>query len=106
MPLGAQGRFKQKCQELLQRLEQAEHDQRRIIVLDEIVFTKRSILQREYSGKNTNLSIDQADIYTGYRKVIATMNRERGIGYTQILAEGIDSEIFLKFLKELRRRMP
>ena len=46
------------------------------------MFTKRSLQTREYSAKNTNLSIDQTDIYTGYRKVIATITEQGGIGFT------------------------
>lgn len=69
------------------------------------MFTKSSIQKKEYSGKNTNLTIDQTEIYSGYRKVIATITEEGGIGYFKILAAGIDKKIFLDFLKELRQRM-
>ena len=48
------------------------------------MFTKRSVCLREYSGKNTNLTIDQEEIYVGYRAVIATMTAERGILHIRI----------------------
>ena len=86
-------------------LERVEREGRVLVVLDEIVFTKRSLQARDYSARNTNLSVDQTDVYAGYRKVIATVTEAEGVGYTQILAEGIDGVIFRDFLKKLRARM-
>ena len=47
--------------------------------LQKITFTKRSLLLREYSCKNSNLTVDQKEVYDGYRSVIASMTEEGGI---------------------------
>ena len=75
-----------------------------MIFLDEVNFTKLSIKSREWAAKNSNLTIDQSDIYTGYRSVIASMSEERGYEYTQIHSKAIDSDDFIGYLKKLRKR--
>ena len=85
-------------------LEQVRKEKRRVVFLDEINFTKRSLLLREYSAKNTNLFVDQKEVYVGYRSVIATMSEEGGVGLIQIFTEAIDADTFLSFLKKLRQK--
>ena len=58
----------------------------------------------EFSGRNSNLAIDQKEIYTGYRSVIASLSYERGIGLCLIHAHAIDHEDFLNYLRKLRGR--
>ena len=67
---------------MLEEITQARDEGRLIIYLDEINFSKRSLVMREYSGKNTNLSVDQKEVYDGYRSVIACMTEEDGIGFS------------------------
>jgi len=61
-----------------------KRENKKIVYLDEINFTKRSVSLREWSQKNSNLTIDQRDIYIGYRSVIASMTMVNGIGSLQI----------------------
>ena len=68
---------------------------RKFIYLDEINFTKRSISLREWSGKNINLTIDNEDIYVGYRSVIASMTEEDGILHISIQDSAVNSEDFI-----------
>ena len=102
------GRLRQdyahRCQVLFEELDWARQEGRRVVFLDEINFTKRSLLLREYSGKNSNLSVDQREVYVGYRSVIATMSGEGGVGLIQICTEAIDADSFLRFLKRLRQK--
>lgn len=79
-------------------------ENRKIVYLDEINFTKRSVSLKEWSNKNSNLTIDQKDIYVGYRSVIATMTEENGIGSLQIYSEAINATYFIDFLKKLRAK--
>ena len=79
-------------------------ENRRIIYLDEINFTKRSIGSKEWSRKNSNLTIDQQDIYVGYKSVIASMSEGEGIGLRQMYSQAITSETFEHFVRTLRRR--
>ena len=81
MPKNVRIDFVSKCQTVLEELTQARNEGRLVIFLDEINFSKRSLALCEYSGKNTNLSVDQKEVYTGYRSVIACMTEEEGIGF-------------------------
>ena len=69
------------------------------------MFTKKSIKAREWSGKNTNLSIDQKDIYSGFRSVISGMSEERGFEHTHILPSYTNSEGFIEYLKKVRKKL-
>jgi len=75
------------------------------VYLDEIMFTKRSITLREYSRKNTNLTIDQEEIYVGYRACIASMTEQQGMLHIRIQEKGVNAQDFIEYLKALRQRM-
>ena len=60
-------------------MQQLQRGGRKIVYLDEVNFTKRSVSLREWSQKNSNLIIDHSDIYVGYRSAIASMTEENGI---------------------------
>ena len=74
--------------------------------LDEINFTKRSVLVRDWSRRNSNLAVDQKDIYTDYRSVIASMSEENGVGLISIHDSAITADDFVVYLKNLRRKHP
>jgi hypothetical protein len=78
----------------------------KIVYLDEINFTKRSISLREWSGKNSNLAIDQKDIMVGYRSVIASITEQEGIGLRQVYSQAITGKDFADYLLKLRARYP
>ena len=75
-----------------------------IIFLDEINFTKRSIQQRDWSHKNSNLVIDQEEIYVPYRSVIASMTEESGIDHVAIYGSAITQGEFIDYLQALRSK--
>ena len=64
---------------MLDILNKARSQRKTIVYLDEVNFTKLSFQSRDWSGKNSNLTVDQKDIYTGYRSVIVAMTEESGI---------------------------
>ena len=104
MPRVQREDFVNKCQLLLAELEQARSEGRLIVFLDEIIFSKRSLLLREYSCKNSNLTVDQKEVYVGYRAVIASMTEEGGILQCETHMQAVDAAIFLDYLKKLRAR--
>ena len=73
-----------------------------MIYLDEINFTKRSLKVRDWSVKNANLTVDQKEVYVGYRSVIASMTEEKGISLILIYEQAINSADFCYYLKKLR----
>ena len=57
--------FVQNWQNLLAEMEKANFEGRILVFADESCFTKRSLKLREWSNKNTNLTVDQEDVYVG-----------------------------------------
>jgi hypothetical protein len=104
MPLSTRQRFTSDCQDLLSKLDLMKRENKKIVYLDEINFTKRSLSLREWSNRGSNLSVDQKDVYTGYKSVIASMTAENGIGCTTVHSQAINSLDFVYFLQKLRRK--
>ena len=75
----ARADYKYKCRALSQVLDEVRREGRKIIFLDEINFTKLSLPPREWSNKHSNLAVESADVYCGYRSVMACMTEERGM---------------------------
>ena len=76
----------------------AASENRKLIFLDEISFTKTSILRKEWSQKNDNQKIDQRAIYNGYRSVISAVSEEKGNEYYKIYEKAVDSIDFEGYL--------
>ena len=72
--------------------------------LDEINFTKSALLKREYSFMNTSLTVNQEEVFVGYRSVIASITEEEGICLCTIYPEAIVAEDFIQYLKKLRSK--
>ena len=79
---------------------------RLMVFLDEICFTKLAIQKKEWSRHNENLSVNQVDVYVGYRAVITTMTAEFGVGLSWIYNSGVNGDDFIEYLQALRRHYP
>ena len=88
----------------MEQIEQAKREGRLIIYIDEINFTKRSLKLRDWSMKNSNLTVNQEEVYVGYRSVIAAMTEEQGIGLIWIYDQASTGENFRDYLKKLRTK--
>lgn len=102
MPYSVRKDFVQKCGNLVEQIDQAKVQGRLIIYIDEICFTKRSLKLREWSMKNSNLTVNQEEVYVGFRAVIAAMTEENGIGLLHIFDRACVGEDFRDYLKKLR----
>ena len=100
----ARTNFVKNCQLLLKEIDQAKSEGRQLVYLDEINFTKWSLKLREWSAKNSNLTVDQKEVYVGYRSVIASMTDETGIGLVMIYEQAITAVDFSCYLKKLRSK--
>ena len=83
-------------------IEVAQKEGRRFVFLDELNFTKRSLQLREWAAKNSNLTVDQEEVYVGYRSCIVSMSADHGIGYYVIQPKAVKSDDFVPFLHGLR----
>ena len=89
----------------MNKIDQLRREGRQFIYLDEINFTKRSVVLREWSSKNSNLTVDQKELYVGYKSVIASMRENQGIVLLQIDNQAINSYDFVEYMHLLRRKM-
>ena len=106
MPLAAWENFGVRRQELIANLVQARQEGRKLIYLDEIVFSKRSFLGVDWSRTNQNIHVDQQQIYQGYRATVASCSEERGIEHIQTHNQAINSQDFVRYLRVLNRGNP
>lgn len=95
--------YKGKCRKLDRDLIKAKHEGRRVIFCDEICFTKLSLTNRCYSKKNSNLTVEQEDVYQGYRAVIASMTEAGGIENLKVDNRAFKGEDFILYLQSMRR---
>ena len=105
MPAQTRQNFVQKSRSLVEDIENAKREGRLIIYIDEILFSKRSIKLRDWSKKNSNLTVDQEDVYVGFRSVIAGMTEEHGIGLIKIHEQACTGEDFRDYLIQLRGKV-
>ena len=52
--------------------------------------------------KNSNLTVNQEEVYVGYRSVIAAMTEKNGMGLIKIHDQACTGEDFRDYLKQLR----
>ena len=83
---------------ILRELAAAERNDLPVLFLDETNFTKASLQTREWSGRRSNLSVDQKEVYTGYRSVIATVSRERGVDLIHVQDRAVNEFDFARYL--------
>ena len=50
--------YAKRCKALITALDEVKKQQRTIVYLDEVNFTKLSFQSKDWSGKNTNLAVD------------------------------------------------
>jgi len=105
MPEQTRNNFVHMTRSLIEDIEQAKQEKRLIVYIDEILFSKRSIRLREWSTKNSNLTVNQPDLYVGFRSVIAAMTEESGIGLIKIHDYACTGEDFRDFLIQLRGKV-
>ena len=77
---------------------------RKILWLDELNFTKRTLQSKEWSPKHSNLSVDQEQVYQGYKSVIVTVSRESGLEHYDVYDQAITQDEFADHLKTLRKK--
>ena len=102
LPLHIKEKFGLHCQELIEKLDFVNNDNRKLIFLDEINFTKLSFQNKDWSCCKEYQHVDQKKIYTGYRSVIASISEETGIECMKVYSSAITGKIFIKYLEKLR----
>ena len=79
LSMTAQDNFDANKQRILDKLRHARDTQMEVVYMDEVVFSKRGFPQRCYSKRGENITVNQKDVYSGYRTVIAAVNSGMGL---------------------------
>ena len=98
MSAGARATYVAKKQSVVDQLDQANREGRRIIYLDEICFTKLSIQNREWSLKGQNMKVPQKEVMNGYKAVLAAISYERGLEEITMHDIAIKTDTFIEYL--------
>ena len=104
MPLSARKKFVSRCGTMLAGIAQAKAEGRLIVYLDEVNFTKRSLYTCDYACKNSNLTVNQEDIYIGYRSVIAAITEDGGVDLCLTYTQAVTGADFINYLRALHLR--
>lgn len=75
---------------------------RKLIFLDEVVFSKLSMQKLEWSGKNKNITVDEAKVRAGYIAVCATISEGVGIESLAFQGKAFNQFAYIQFLYWIR----
>lgn len=89
---------------MLDKMHTAEAENRKIIYVDETMFTKKTWLDKGYSHRNTNLAVNEDDVYTSYTAVLAAVSEEKGVEHLFLSPDPINEENFKLFTRKLRQK--
>ncbi len=76
-----------------------QSENRKFVYLDETNFTKLAFQSKDWSCCKENQHVDQRDIYTGYRSVVAAIYEDKGVEHIKIYRTAITSNTFEKYLR-------
>ena len=74
--------------------------------MDECYVTKTTIPKRAWSRKNSNVTLDNKEVQTEVKAIIAAVSRERGVDHVEVFKRSITKRNFRIFLHNLRSKYP
>jgi hypothetical protein len=92
-------------EEALSNLQIADELDMPVVYLDEIVFSKKDILLRDYCPSRTHLKVKADDLFVGYRAVVAAVSSEEGFIYYELDDKAVTTESWLEYIRSLSAEM-
>ena len=86
---------------LVGEIDRANREQRKVIYLDEVVFTRKTLLRKAYSHRLTNLAVNGEGMAAVALTAIAAVSAERGTEHVMITEGHTDNDKFKKFVRKL-----
>ena len=77
--------------ELCQTMKRAIKTGNKIVFLDEVCFTRSTMLSRAYSSKGHRIEVDQAAFYDGFYSVVAAISTANKVEIVHIEACAINN---------------
>ena len=102
MPIkGRDGRYEPLRLEMLDRMESAIARNRKIVWLDETMFTKQTNLKLEWSKRKTNFITPCEAFGQKYTAVLAAISEGYGFEHVQLYDSAVEEQGFMVFLRRL-----
>ena len=90
---------------ILTKLREARGSDKPVLYLDEVVFTKRSLMTKTWSPRGIHFTIDQSQVFAGFRTAIVAVSPERGVVHFESEEQATCSERFNPFITRLSKHM-
>lgn len=90
---------------LREQLSAAISSNQLIIYIDEVMFTSKSILKREYSARHQNIKVDYNKMYLETTAVVAAITQQEGLLMFKCVGKSINKEKWMEFIKDLRKKI-
>ena len=87
--------------EIIQRMKNLKGTNRRIIYLDECIFTTKTMKTTDYTSLKSPHRIPQADINQPVYALILAISIENGLEHYQIFEKSVNYQKFIEYLDEL-----
>ena len=97
----AQANFAQDKQRIIDAMEHARNQHMEVVYMDEVVFSKRGFPTHCYSRKGENITVNQKDVYSGFRTVLAAVNSAMGLVLIDSKEEVTNEKRIMEFIPKL-----
>ena len=102
MPAKAKdGRFDPLLAEMRRRVQQAVDNRKKIVWLDECVFTKSTCQKLEWSRPYKNFRTPSEAVGSGYTAVCAAISEGCGVEHIELYDQALNEESFKEYLNVL-----
>ena len=98
IPRDKQGERERERRSLIRKLDSFRRSGRKVIYLDEVVFSKLSIPKVEWSNRGHNITVDEARVRTGYVAVCAAITEGDGLEGLALQRKAFNTFEFCQFL--------
>lgn len=95
------GRYEPMIVEMRDRVQKAVDNQKKLVWLDEVCFTKTSCLTHEWSKRKYNIQVPCDSRGVGYIAVLAAISKDFGFEHVQLYDEAVNEEKFMLYLRKL-----
>ena len=95
------GRYDALKSDMVSRLQSSMKRNRKIIWLDEVMFSKTSALTHAWSKRLKNVQVPIETINAKYTAVIASISEGCGVELFELYDSAVDSETFCYYLMKL-----
>ena len=103
MPIkGRDGRYEPMIVEMRRRVLEAVDRRKKIVWLDETVFTKSTNAKQEWSKPGVNFTTPCEAMSTKYTAALTAISEGSGFEHTELYDRAVDHELFIEYLKVLR----